>query len=242
METLASNGYVVVAVDHTYGAVATRLGDEVIEYDPAALPTREEVGDEAHLRAGDQLITTYAEDVVAVLDAMAAGVEGPFGSVAGGVDMERVGVFGHGAGGGAAVVVCLQDERCDAVLGFDPWVEPIPNRVIRETPIHPALYMRSDEWRGGPDDATLRGMVGRAEAVTYLVDVEGAGKNDFVSLPLLSPMAAQLGLKGPIPAGRVIPIVDNYLVGFFDVALLGTGPASLENVTFPEASVEVVTP
>jgi hypothetical protein len=74
------------------------------------------------------------------------------------------------------------------------------------------------------------------------VGVEGAGHNDFTLMPLLSPLAAQVGLKGPIPAGRVIPIVDNYLVGFFEVFLVGTGPATLENVTFPEVSVEVLSP
>jgi dienelactone hydrolase len=242
METLASNGYVVIALDHTFGAVATRLGDQAVEYDPAALPDPDEVGAEAYLRAGDLLITTFAADIVSVLDELTAGVDGPFAPLAASADLERVGVFGHAAGGGAAIVVCLHDERCDAVLGLDPWMEPIPNRVIRETPTRPALFVRSDEWRDSSDDAALRGLVGRAVAVTYLVDIEGTTTNDFTLLPLISPMASQLGLTGPIPAGRVIPILDNYLVGFFDVALLGTGAAALENVTFPEVSVEVVEP
>jgi hypothetical protein len=242
MEALASNGYVVIGIDHAYGAVVTRIGDRVVEYDPAALPPVEDVGPEAHLSAAAVLITTFADDIVSVLDSLDLGASGPLAFLAGSVDLERVGVFGHAAGGGAAIVVCLQDERCDAVLGLDPWVEPLPNQVIRETPTRPALFMRSDEARDTQNDAILRGLVGRASAVTYWVDVVGASGNDFVSLPLLSPMAAQLGLKGPIPAGRVIPIVDNYLVGFFDVFLLGTGPATLENVSFPEVSVEVVSP
>ena len=58
----------------------------------------------------------------------------------------------------------------------------------------------------------------------------------------MSPVANQLGLKGPIPTGRVIPIVDNYLLGFFDVFLLGTGSAALDSVTFPEVSVSVIEP
>ncbi|HEX9763594.1 MAG TPA: hypothetical protein VGA97_10885 [Acidimicrobiia bacterium] len=242
VEALASNGYVVIAIDHAYGAVVTRIDDRVVEYDPAALPPVEDVGTEAHLSAADTLITTFADDIVSVLDSLDLGDGGPLTFLAGSVDLERVGVFGHAAGGGAAIVVCLQDERCDAVLGLDPWVEPLPNQVIRETPTRPALFMRSDEARDTQNDAILRGLVGRASAVTYWVDVMGASGNDFVSLPLLSPIAAQLGLKGPIPAGRVIPIVDNYLVGFFDVFLLGTGPATLENVSFPEVSVEVVSP
>ena len=39
IESLVSNGFIVVAIDHTYGAVATRfLDDEVVDYDPAAIP------------------------------------------------------------------------------------------------------------------------------------------------------------------------------------------------------------
>jgi hypothetical protein len=138
--------------------------------------------------------------------------------------------------------VCLEDERCDAVLGLDPWVEPFSDRVIKLPATRPALYMRSDEWRGNENDNLLRGIAGRSESITYWLGVEGAEHNDFVFTPLLSPIAAQLGLKGPIPAGRIIPIIDNYLLGFFDVFLLGTGSAALDNVSFEEVSVEVIAP
>ena len=72
--------------------------------------------------------------------------------------------------------------------------------------------------------------------------IEGANGNDYLMTPLLTPFAAQFGLKGPIPAGRVITIVDNYLGGFFDVFLLGTGSAALDSVTFEEVSVSVFDP
>ena len=78
--------------------------------------------------------------------------------------------------------------------------------------------------------------------MTYWLGIEGANHNDFVITPFFSPIAAQIGLKGPIPAGRIVPIVDNYLLGFFDVFLLGTGSAALDSVTFDEVSVEVITP
>jgi hypothetical protein len=75
-----------------------------------------------------------------------------------------------------------------------------------------------------------------------MVGVEGAGHNDFLVTPLLSPIGSQLGLRGPIPAGRVVPIVDNYLLGFFDVFLLGTGSAALDSVSFPEVTLQVIEP
>jgi hypothetical protein len=149
-------------------------------------------------------------------------------------------VYGHGAGGAAAISACLEDDRCDAVAGLDPWVEPLPNKVIRDTLVQPALYMRSDEMRGTTNDAVLRGIAARSQAITYWIGVEGAEQSDFVVTPLLSPVAHQIGLRGSIGAGTVLQIVDNYLLGFFDVYLRGTGSAALDSVSFREASVEVL--
>lgn len=243
VENLVSNGYIVIAPDHTYGAVATRLGDDrVIQYDPEALPEEEEVGRDAYMSAAATLISTFAEDIITILDALEEGPDGPLGAVSASADIDRVGVYGHSAGGGAAIMVCLVDERCNAVLALDPWVEPLPDQVIKISATRPALYMRSDGWRGTENDALLRGIAGRSEEVTYWLGVEGAEHTDFVATPLLSPVAAQIGLRGSISAGRIIPIIDNYLVGFFDVFLVGTGTAALDAVTFAEVSVEVIAP
>jgi hypothetical protein len=233
----------VVAVDHTYGAVATRFEDgEVAEYDPAALPEEEDVTEDAYLEASQNLVEVFTDDLVTVVNALDEGSEGPFGPIAESADTSRLGVYGHSTGGGAAVSFCLQDERCDAVLGLDPWVTPIPDRVIAVSATRPALYMRSDEWRGDENDAILRGVAERSTEITYWVGVEGASHNDFVATPLLSPFAPRVGLTGPIAAGRIIPIIDRYLVGFFDVYLLETGSAALDTASFDEVSVEVIRP
>ncbi|MGH8944864.1 MAG: alpha/beta hydrolase family protein [Acidimicrobiia bacterium] len=243
IEALVSNGYVVIAPDHTYGAVATvDHQGEVIPYDPAALPDRQEVGDQAYFEAAERLVETFAADIVTVLDGLEEGEEGPFAAISGVADLTRVGVVGHSAGGGAAVNVCLTDERCDAVLGLDPWVEPFSVRTLRIGATRPALFMRSDGWRGTANDSLLRGIAGRSEAVTYWLGIEGAEHNDFTVAPFFSPFADQLGLKGPIPTGRLLPILVNYLVGFFDVYLVGTGTAPLDAVSFEEVSVEVISP
>lgn len=241
MESLASNGYIVVAIDHTYGAVATRFPDgDVIGYDPAALPGGDEVDQVGHFAAADRLIEVQSEDIANVLASLELGAVGPFAFVSRAADLGRIGVFGHSVGGGAAVRFCLLDSRCHAVLGFDPWVEPLPARVLREILTRPALFIRSDDWRGSNNDAILRGVVGRGQAPAYWLGIDGTGHNDFVLTPLLSPAPAMLGLRGSISAGRIIPILDNYLVGFFDVFLLGTGSAALDTVRFPEVSIEVL--
>jgi dienelactone hydrolase len=240
-EHLASNGYIVIAPDHTYLAAATVLADGDVAYqDPAALPDPATVDAVTYQESATALVATMAADLVTVLDELDEGSGGAFASLAGSVDSNRIGIYGHTAGGGAAVKTCLEDERCDAVLGLDPWVEPLLESDLQLTMSRPALYMRSDEWVETQNDALLLGIAGRGSSVTYLLTVEGSTENDFTMTPLVSPLAEQMGLKGPIPAGRVVPIVDNYLLGFFDVFLLGTGSASLDSVSFPEVSVSVI--
>jgi hypothetical protein len=59
-----------------------------------------------------------------------------------------------------------------------------------------------------------------------VVLIEGADHYDFADLPLLSPLASQLGLKGPINGKRVITIVNDYLLSFFK-ATLKSEPSAL---------------
>lgn len=243
IEHLVSNGYIVIAPDHTYGAAATVIeGKGVVQEDKDALPDRDEVGDDAYLEAATALLDTFSDDLVMILDGLDAGESGPFARIIDGADLNRIGIYGHAIGGGAAIKTCLEDERCDAVLGLDPWVEPLTEDNLQLTMARPALYMRSDEWINTDNDALLRGIAARGANLTYLAGVEGTTSNDFIVTPLLSPLATQFGLRGEIPSGRIIPIVDNYLLGFFDVYLLGTGSAALDSVTFPEVTMSVVEP
>lgn len=242
-ETLASNGYIVIAPDHTYGSIAVRFPDGEVElHDPMALPEEGEVDEEAYQAASELLVETFAGDISTVLNELERGDEGAFALVASRADLTRVGVYGHSTGGGAAVRVCLEDERCDAVLGMDAWVEPLPDKVLEISATMPTMFLRSEEWRETENDSLVLGIAGRSLAVSYILGIEGADHNDFTVAPLLSPLGSQLGLKGSIPAGRILPILDNYLLGFFDVYLLGTGPASLDTVTFDEVSVEILHP
>lgn len=243
IENLVSNGYVVIAPDHTFSAVATVFGDgDLVPYWPEALPAGENVNADDYAEAAALLVETHANDLLGILNALEEGETGPFGRVAQSVDMTRIGMYGHGVGGGAAVSVCLTDERCDAVLGMDPWVEHLPDRTLAISAIRPAMFLRSAEWDDLPNDAILRGIAERSESTTYWIGIDGSGHNDFLMFPLFSPLADEMGLRGPIGAGRMIPILNQYLLGFFDVFLLETGPASINTVSFDEVALEILRP
>ena len=101
VEELVSHGYVVVGINHTYGAIMTVFPDgRAMPLNPDALP--EGVSEEEYNLAANRLVRQWAGDISFVLDELAhlerAGEGWP---LSGRIDPRHIGVFGHSTGGGA---------------------------------------------------------------------------------------------------------------------------------------------
>jgi dienelactone hydrolase len=212
LESLASHGYVVVAVDHTYGSLATVFPDgRVTPMDPKALP--DGVPAEVRDAAGAQLVATFAEDLESLLDHLEVGLPE---EVMATVDLDRIGLLGHSTGGGAAILACSRLENCRAVVGLDPWVEPLPDDLAGTGLEVPLLSLRSEEWVGGANDKRLRRLHAGNSAPEGRVALDGVLHRDFTVLPLFSPLAAQIGFSGPTPPAETNAIVEDWSLRFFD--------------------------
>jgi dienelactone hydrolase len=219
LEDLASHGYVVVALDHTYGSLATVFPDgSVTPLDPDALPSHgpEEVRD----AAGEELVATFARDVEEVVARLADELPP---EVAATVDADRIGLLGHSTGGGAAILACSRLPGCAAVVGFDPWVEPLPDDLVGAGLDVPLLSLRSEEWVGGRNDARLRRLHASTDADEGRVAMDGVTHRDFTLLPMLSPLAPQLGFSGSTPGAVTHEIVAEWTQRFLDHHLRGRG-------------------
>lgn len=196
MESLASHGYLVIAVDHPYGSVATVFPDsEVARLDPQALPDPDEVGDEAFEEAAVMLLETYSEDLRMVISSLEEGVSGPFGSLAGIADLDRLGIYGHSLGGGAAVRTCLVETICQVVASLDGWVAPITSSELSTELDVPSMFIRSDPWRELENDQVLRGLVERSNRRSYWIGIENTVHSDLTVAPALSPVGGWFGLS-----------------------------------------------
>jgi predicted dienelactone hydrolase len=215
MEELASRGYVVIGMEHPYGSMVTVFPDGVvIENNPEAIE-----GENAN-----RLARQWAGDLALVLDSLTPlNPELGEASLAGVMlDLEHVGVFGHSTGAGAGIEFCAADPRCTAYLGLDPYLIPVSDEIIYTSGLdRPALTMHSQLWRYSSGDPRFNALRTRLHGDYYAFELRGANHYDFTDLPLLSPLAAQIGLKGPIPSQRVIEIVDAYTLAFFDQYLKG---------------------
>lgn len=233
VEHLVSHGYVVAAADHTYASAFTVFPDgRVALFNPDVLGTVPEEFDQA----AAQLVDTWASDVRFVLDRLTAlNAADPDGRLTGTLNLDKVGVFGHSTGGGTAVLVCGLDVRCQAALGMDAWLEPLPGEGIAAGLTQPFLLMKSEEWATREDEGNnerTAELYEQSPNDRYLLTIEGTQHYDFSDLPLLSPVTPWMGLTGPIGGRRGLSIVNDYALAFFNQHLKGmeevllAGPAA----------------
>lgn len=231
---LASHGYVVVGVQHTYGAVVTVFpnGDVTLN-NPSALPPDETPTAEYEATA-QKLVNQWAGDLGYTLDFMKKQNEDSSSPFSGKLDLDLVGVYGHSTGGGAAIQFCGTDPRCKALLGMDPFMRPVSYEVIDNGAAQPAFFMFSQVWAGetsSRNNELFDRFYPKVKQSFGAVVIDGTAHYDFTDLPLLSPLAPQLGLKGPINGKRVTTIVNDYLLSFFDLALKGNATNLFDSQT-----------
>ncbi|NOH02436.1 MAG: hypothetical protein HND47_11025 [Chloroflexi bacterium] len=230
---LASRGFIIVGIQHTYGAVITVFEDGTVAWNnPEALP---QSGDDPNYEEIARILADqWAGDMSHTLDVFSDMVMDVRGSFWGRLDLSRVGVYGHSTGGGAAIQFCGTDSRCKAVLGMDPFMRPVSAEVIENGVTQPAFFMFSQGWADDTDSKNNRLFNRFHPNVTNslgVISIDGTMHYDFSDLPLLSPIAPQLDLKGPLNGRRVTEIVNAYLIDFFEMTLNGK-PSELFDETF----------
>ena len=212
-EELASQGYVVISIDHTYGSVATKFGDETVFQNLDALPDRSEDG---FLDKANQLVYTYAGDITKTLDYLEEeNKETSSAFFKGRLDLDHIGLIGHSTGGGAAVAVALNDDRITAVLGLDAWVEPILNEDIINGLNIPSIFLRSETWEEGPNNVNLYDLI-LASNQASLYQIKGTTHSDFSMAYMFSPLTQMIGYTGSLNKNYLLNMQKDIMTSWFD--------------------------
>ncbi len=240
---LASNGFVVVGVQHPYGAVITVFPDGTVALNnPSALP--DGAPQDEYEIAAHKLVDQWSGDLAYALSYMESQNSDSTSPFYGAVDMQRVGVYGHSTGGGAAIQFCGTHPECKALLGMDPFMRPVSYEVIDSGTTQPSFFMFSQRWIDDVDSRNnelFHRFFPHVKDSLGVISINGTAHYDFADLPLLSPLAPQLGLKGPINGKRVVAIVNDYLLSFFEATLNGKATTLFENSS-PYAEVKSIQP
>jgi len=250
-EELASHGYIVAGIDHTYNASQVAFPDGRVvrgvasnEIDAPETSTAE------HVRAiWDKELVKWVADQRVVLDRLAQMNRSAGTQWFGRLDTNNAGALGHSFGGAAATAVCAADPRVHASVNMDGWFF---GAIRARGPNQPLLVITTVTAQGGetPDpNAKVGAALDAADFADvktslrnfggYLLSVKGAEHEDFTDQPLISPLR-MLSHRGALPARRIHEIARTYVLAFFDKTLRREDPAVFHSRSGPytEASLE----
>lgn len=234
-DDLASRGYVVVTVDHTYDASAVEFPGNRVEKSVLLAEFLKVQDDQKKI--GELLHKTEdvrVADTRFLLDALPRALPGRLRAAA---DLRRIGMFGQSAGGFTALQTMHDDPRIAAAANFDCVVSYVQNdsdagnlsSVAVDGLDRPFLLVGKDgntrstvpSW-----DALLSHSHGWYRGLT----LTGAEHVSFTDLEVIVPqLAGPLGLDretvvaniGDIPPAEAVPADRAYLAAFFDRWLRG---------------------
>ncbi|OBY81536.1 Platelet-activating factor acetylhydrolase plasma/intracellular isoform II [Paenibacillus sp. KS1] len=240
-ENLASHGFIVVTIDHTYSTFATIFPDgRVTDY-----KTKMKTTDERR-KIGD-IWTQDVEFVINQIEKLNSGaIESQF---KGKIDLNNIGAMGHSFGGATAFNATYLDHRIKAGINMDGSLYEVKNRDVINKPF---MFIRSGSFKDWLVDFKkdknldneinkqlsdelhiIKNVINQGGSAIY---VEGTEHFNFTDLQFYSPLIKLTGITGNMDGKRGSWIVNQYVLDFFNKHLKGTGGNLIQgpNDLYPE--------
>jgi predicted dienelactone hydrolase len=265
-EELASHGFIVVGVNHTYEAAVTAFADgRVVPMNPAALggALGPQAGSHTEVFRQRASVCEYkAADLASVADRLESLNTDPTERFTGRLDLARLGALGHSFGGDAALELCRTDQRCRAAANLDGALWSDVGRVGLDRPVLQVLAEHGEfavtaedavkagaapnvEWFEAEKTITFGGWrdVQQRAKPGYTVQVSGASHISFMDVPFLPVTDASI-VKPALDATKIQPdrmwrITCDLLLAFFAKHLNGAAAPLLDRPAdhYPELIV-----
>ncbi|MCX4744031.1 alpha/beta hydrolase [Kitasatospora sp. NBC_01287] len=206
---LASRGYVVALVDHTYEDSGTTFPDG--QTLGCALCDLSNVSDAESLQS-------RAKDVSFVLDQLTG--RHPAWQNAQLIDRERIGMAGHSLGGAAVIPTMAADQRVRAGADLDGrFFVPVPAGGLGGRPV--LLLGNPANHAVGGDEPSWAANWPDLDGWKRWLTVTGSTHVSFTDVPVLADEAGITGVDGSIPSVRAEQLTRAYVAAFFDEQLKG---------------------
>lgn len=235
LSEIASRGYIIVNMNHTGESLGATFPDgrityfdygyqqrissgsmdliePVIEAFQKGLPYEERhpiVRNAALEYFEGRVQDRWAEDMIHVLDQLKLWNDRGF--LMGRLDLDRIGVFGHSVGGGAAGNLSMKDSRIKAAANLDgiQW----GTRIDSLSRI-PFLYMSAD-WPEDHEDINAHIYKNKSTDVFYETRLLNSGHPNFMDIPFMIPVRSLAG-TGTIDPYLGMEIINGVVTSFFD--------------------------
>ena len=231
VEELASHGFVVVGIDHTYGTDVTYLPDgRVIRSNLVNfIDCSSDLAYELTLRGVNSQLQIRASDVRFVFQELERFDKAdPDGLFTGHLDLTRAGILGYSFGGAVAMEACQADSRFRAGIALDSLLFGKSADVGVEQPF---LFLTDDSPIPEVADLQVTDGTKRRQALVqlncvqsmrrliaerggYWIIVRGTKHPNFSDGALSTPLKRRSGV-GPIDASRATRKVNQCVLSFF---------------------------
>jgi len=249
LSELASQGYIIINMNHTYESLGVTFPNRQMKYfdyefqrkisngsmtvvkplivafkNGLPYEERHPIVSEAmkkHFRSQQQ--DMWAKDIIATIDLLDTWNQR--GTLSGKMDLNKLGVFGHSVGGGAAGKVPLIDKRVKAASNIDgiTW-----GSLIDTTYQVPFLYISAD-WPADHEDINSHVYIGKSTDYFYETKLLQSGHPNFMDIPFMIPMQALAG-TGSIEPYLGMEIVTKLVTSFFNKHLKNLQDSNPQNI------------
>ncbi|OXL83948.1 dienelactone hydrolase [Paenibacillus sp. SSG-1] len=264
-ENLASHGYIVAVIDHTYNTFATEFPDGRITTsttDHLFSPDHDYATERENR---DKLGKVLTDDVAFVLDQFELIQSGQIPSqLHGRIDLGHVGVFGHSIGGATAYDAAY-DPRIAVGIDLDGGLYRLRDKEGLRKPV---LFINSEsyfeqltrvmnnraysdeelnrmgstrEWEdqvAADKKVELERMRETVEEGGQVLYIENTEHLNFTDIQFISPIFKMLGITGKMVPERANTVINAYMLDFFDMYLKNQGGILMKGADsrFPEVN------
>ncbi|WP_297418921.1 hypothetical protein [Clostridium sp.] len=240
-ENLASEGYIVVAINPTYSSdfVVFSDGGTANKTSKGSMPEGDATDKELN-DVGSNLIKTWSADMSFVISKLGEMSIEQGNMWTGHVDMEHIGAFGHSFGGAASVEASITDERIKTNIDIDGYLYGVQTR-----PEKPSMFIMSQHEQKGIDlqeNNKIQNFYNSLNKDGYIIEISKTAHFSFTDNTLFfSPILKALGIYGTINGERGLQITNSYITAFFDKYLKNMDSNLLEQKQsfYPEVKLQL---
>lgn len=229
-EYLASRGFVVTAIDHSYDANLTVFPDESI-----ADYRSDITGHPDSLAIRKMQMKTRGTDIVFTINQLEKIQSGNLKSQLNGqLDLDKIAVGGHSYGGATSITASAWDSRIKACIGLDPWVSPVPKSVLKLGLSIPHLILMRPSWENSdyPDNyVSLDTLLSLSSGSIYPLILKESEHLDFSDIPLFSPIIHWVMRDiSYLPTNISVHLLNEIVFEFLNVHLMNQSDESFKSI------------
>lgn len=216
IEEIVSHGYIVYSVSHTYFAGITAFYDgkdiangyfrieNCCGFEPESEEGRKKIKNDSYI---------VIDDLKFVISKLKELNEEKEYILAGKMDVENIGIYGHSYGGYAAVAASEMISECKASIDIDGAIlNSIPNFT------KPVYFIRSNsEIAKKYGENSIEESWGYIKSNGYMTEIKDAMHLDFIDFKYIG----FEGVYGSVNSKELISYVNKTVVGYFDIYLKG---------------------